>query len=189
MIDPMTTADGGSLRIPPHLELRGDGLHLREWTDDDLPAMTEIFDEPQVHRWTPLRSPFDLAAAREYLDRARDGRLEGGRFQLAITSDGRTPLGEVLFYSSGGGPDEAEVAYAVGAAHRRRGLARRAVTLVTGYAHGSLGIRRVVLRIDPENVASIAVAQAAGFEPTDEPPVVRESENRTVSLRTWCHLR
>ncbi|MEV7228734.1 GNAT family N-acetyltransferase [Polymorphospora sp. NPDC051019] len=183
----MTTADHGTLRIPPHPQITGDGLHLREWTDDDLPALSELFDEPQVDRWTPLRSPFDLTAARKYLDKAFRARAEDRGLHLAITTDGRTPLGEVLLFQTGGGPDEAEVGYAVGAAHRRRGLARRAVTLLTGYAHRSLGMRRVVLRIDPANVASVAVAHSAGFAPTDEPPVTREAEGRTVSLRTWCH--
>ncbi|MGR6919510.1 hypothetical protein ACU635_35200 [[Actinomadura] parvosata] len=40
---------------------------MREWTADDLPVMVELFGDPQVDRWTPLRSPFDLAAAHSYL--------------------------------------------------------------------------------------------------------------------------
>ena len=76
------------------MALKGLGLRLREWTDEDLQAMVGLFDDAQVARWTPLASPFDLVAARGHLDRARGNR--SNRLQLAITEDGRTPKGEVL---------------------------------------------------------------------------------------------
>ncbi|MGP3991595.1 GNAT family N-acetyltransferase [Streptomyces sp. 3N207] len=94
---------------------------MREWDDADAPVMVELFDEPQVDQWMPLHHPFDLAAARAYLDRTR--RAEGRSIQLAITSDGHTALGEILLLFAGpdgrrpGGP-YAELAYAVGVRHR-----------------------------------------------------------------------
>jgi RimJ/RimL family protein N-acetyltransferase len=48
---------------PSPVRFAGDRLVLREWTDDDLPTMLELFDEPAVARFTPLASPFDLGAA------------------------------------------------------------------------------------------------------------------------------
>jgi hypothetical protein len=50
----MTALGSTENGFPPAIRLSGLGLHLREWTDDDLPVMVELFDEPQVHRWTPL---------------------------------------------------------------------------------------------------------------------------------------
>ncbi|MFF3256037.1 GNAT family N-acetyltransferase [Actinacidiphila glaucinigra] len=70
--------------VPTDLRISGLGLILREWHDDDLPAMVTLFDDSAVDRFTPLRSPFDLQAARAYLTRARQRRAEG-RVQLAIT--------------------------------------------------------------------------------------------------------
>jgi hypothetical protein len=46
---------------------------------------------------------------------------------------------------------------------RRRGLATRAVVLVTRYAFDTLGVTEVELETEPDNVASRGVAQRAGF--------------------------
>jgi hypothetical protein len=78
------------------IQLTGHGLVLREWTDDDLPAMVDQFDDPEVDRWAPLRAPFNLDAAHDYLGEARHLRTNGQRMQLAVTIDGNTPLGEIL---------------------------------------------------------------------------------------------
>lgn len=78
------------------VRLEGDGLVLREWRDSDVPLMVGLFDNPEVAHWTPLVSPFDLAAAQEYLNKARRTAEIGDRIQLAITVDGEEPLGEVL---------------------------------------------------------------------------------------------
>ncbi|MEY9966278.1 RimJ/RimL family protein N-acetyltransferase [Streptacidiphilus sp. MAP12-16] len=169
--------------------LAGAGLVLRDWTDDDLPAMVELFDEAEVARWTPLPSPFDLEAARRYLARARDARGEGRRIQLAVTTDGGAPLGEVLAMPRGDGR-EVELGYAIGAAHRRRGLSSRTVRLVTGFAYDVLGSRRILLRIAPDNEASCAVARSAGFQVTDAPPdVVETPDGSRQTLRFWEHRR
>jgi RimJ/RimL family protein N-acetyltransferase len=177
----------GVTRFPYPMALEGLGLRLREWTYADVPAMIALFDEPAVARWTPLPSPFNEAAARAYLDRARERRATDGGFQLAVTTDGHTPLGEVLLFATGPdgrdarGPD-AELGYAIGVTHRGQGLAVRAVRLLTGHAVGALAVRRVILRIDDGNVASERVARSAGFRLVDEPP--RDGE---PGLRTWVH--
>ncbi|RST18447.1 N-acetyltransferase [Streptomyces sp. WAC05374] len=157
-------------------------LGLREWTDADLPVMSRLFDDPAVAYRTPLATPFDEAAAAAYLAMIRRTRAEGTRLHLAITEDGGAPLGEVLLSLSDGA-----LGYAVGAAHRGRGLAARATRLLTGHAHGALGLSRVVLRIEPDNAASVAVARAAGFRLTGEPPATVRSNGRAHTLLTWAH--
>ncbi|MFJ2646571.1 GNAT family N-acetyltransferase [Streptomyces sp. NPDC087420] len=169
-------APQGPLAVPPP----GDGLVLREWTEDDLPVMAELFDEPDVARRTPLASPFDLAAARAYLHRARRAQEEGRALHLAVTLDGGRALGEVLLNRRTGG-----IGYAVGAAHRGRGLAARAVRLVVAHALGVARLPRVVLEIEPDNHPSIAVARAAGFRLTDAPPETVTDKGRTYTLLTW----
>ncbi|MFE3251767.1 GNAT family N-acetyltransferase [Streptomyces sp. NPDC059209] len=163
----------------------GEGLRLREWTEADAPALSALFDEPEMDRWTPLRAPFDEAAARAYVTRAHERRAAGQALQLAITTDGHTPMGEVLLFVAAGDGSEAELAYGIGALHRRRGLASRAVRLLLPYAFHDTRVRRAVLRIEPDNTASAAVARRTGFRLTDEPPVVRESGSQSVSLQTW----
>jgi RimJ/RimL family protein N-acetyltransferase len=172
-------------RLPFPISLTGDGIQLREWRSEDLDDLVDLLDEPDIARWTPMPSPFDMEAGIAYLKRAHQGRIGGQRIQLAITADGAKPLGEVLLFGVDAGLKEAELGYLVGAAHRRRGLASGALSLLAGYAHGTLGLRRLLLRIDPGNSASTAVARRCGFRLTGEPPILQEGPYGPSSLDTW----
>jgi RimJ/RimL family protein N-acetyltransferase len=161
-----------------------DGIVLREWTAADVEAMVMLFDEESIDIWTPLESPFDAAAAQRYLERAYRGRAAGHGIQLAITTDSREPLGEVLLFG-GDSPGTAELAYAVGSAHRGQGLAARAVRIVMEFAADRCGISSFLLVISSANLASEAVARAAGFQQTYEPVKVRERKGRRLEMATW----
>jgi RimJ/RimL family protein N-acetyltransferase len=174
-----------SVRLPFPISLTGEGVQLREWRSEDLDDLIRLLDEPDVARWTPMPSPFDVEAGIAYLKRAYQGRISGQRIQLAITVDGGRPLGEVLLFGVDAGLREAELGYLVGAAHRRRGLASAALTTMSGYAHGTLGLRRLLLRIDPANRASTAVARRCGYRLTGEPPILQEGPYGPSSLDTW----
>ncbi|MEU8379422.1 GNAT family N-acetyltransferase [Streptosporangium sp. NPDC048865] len=175
----------GRVYLPERVSLSGHGVVLREWEDDDLAAMAGLFDDPEVAYWTPLASPFDLDAARAYLERARRRRAAGERVQLAITVDGGEPAGEVLLMLSGLGLDVAEIGYGLGAAYRGRGLASGAVRVMTEFARKTVGVSRLLLEIEAGNAASVAVARAAGYRLTDAPPVPSEEKGRPIVLRTW----
>ncbi|SNS10349.1 Protein N-acetyltransferase, RimJ/RimL family [Streptosporangium subroseum] len=179
-------ASGGAPAILPGVvRLSGHGVVLREWEDDDLVAMVGLFDDPDVAYWTPLASPFDLEAARVYLKRAQERRAAGKRVQLAVTVDGGEPMGEVLLMLSELDLDVAEIGYAMGAAYRGRGLAARAVRVMTGFAHDTVGVSRLLLEIEAGNAASAAVARAAGYRLTEAPPIHSEEKGRPISLQTW----
>ncbi|WP_283139414.1 GNAT family N-acetyltransferase [Rhizohabitans arisaemae] len=173
--------------FPPELRLTGAGLVLREWTDADLPEMVALFDEPEIARWTPLRSPFDLGAAEEYLVKARRSRVLDLRIQLAITTDGGRPKGEVLLIAQAPGDALCSIGYTIGAIHRGQRLAARAVRVLTDYAHLTLNLPRVTLEIEAENTASNAVARAAGYHLTDHPPIPGLAKGRPYTLHTWAH--
>jgi RimJ/RimL family protein N-acetyltransferase len=172
-------------RLPFPITLTGNGVTLREWRSEDLDDLIELLDEPDVARWTPMPSPFDVEAGMAYLKRAHQGRTSGQRIQLAITTDGGKPLGEVLLFGVDAGLKEAELGYLVGAPHRRRGLASGALSLLSGYARGTLSLDRLLLRIDPDNAASCAVAQRCGFRLTGEPPILQEGPYGPSRLHTW----
>jgi RimJ/RimL family protein N-acetyltransferase len=164
--------------------LRAGGIVLREWTAADVAAMVALFDEESIDVWTPLESPFDAAAAQRYLERAFRLRAQGCGIQLAITTDGCAPLGEVLLFD-GDAPGTAELAYAVGMAHRGQGLAARAVRMMMEFAADRCGVSGYLLTISPANLPSQAVARAAGFHQTDEPVTIRERKGRRLEMATW----
>jgi RimJ/RimL family protein N-acetyltransferase len=172
-------------RLPYPLTLPGDGIVLREWRSEDLDDLVEMLDEPDIARWTPMPSPFDVEAGIAYLKRAHQGRLSGQRIQLAITEDGGRPLGEVLLFGVDAGLKEAELGYLVGARHRRRGLASGSLSLLSAYAKSSLKLSRLLLRIDPGNTASTAVARRCGYRLTGEAPILQVGPHGPTSLDTW----
>jgi RimJ/RimL family protein N-acetyltransferase len=174
-----------SVRLPFPISLVGDGVQLREWRSEDLDDLVQLLDEPDIARWTPMPSPFDVEAGMAYLKRAHQGRINGQRIQLAVTVDGGKPLGEVLLFGVDAGLREAELGYLVGADYRRRGLASSALSLLGGFAHGTLGLSRLLLRIDPGNVPSTLVARRCGFRLTGEPPILQEGPYGPSSLDTW----
>ncbi|MEU8271114.1 GNAT family N-acetyltransferase [Sphaerisporangium sp. NPDC049002] len=185
----MTTENGTRRLFPPTLRLSGHGLVLREWAQDDLPVMAELFDDPAIAYWTPLVSPFGLKAARDYLEKARRSRATGQRVHLAITTDGGRAKGEVLLSRSLVDDGTATLGYAVGAAYRGQRLAVRAVQVMTDFAHTEARLNQVFLEIERDNEASVRVARAAGFQLTDAPPSVVEDKGRSLNLYTWSHSR
>ncbi|HEY6793099.1 MAG TPA: GNAT family N-acetyltransferase [Kineosporiaceae bacterium] len=167
------------------IRLEGAGLLLREWRPEDVPCMVELFDDPMVKRWTPLASPFDEAAAQAYLDQARARRAAGVALQLAITEgDESIPLGEVLLFVR---DDLAEVGWALGAAHRGRRVASRAVRVLLAWAASTWRISTFRALIEPGNSASERVATACGFVAVRGTPVLAESRGRAVGLTAWHH--
>ncbi|MET9666787.1 GNAT family N-acetyltransferase [Streptomyces sp. NPDC006475] len=168
--------------LPERIELSGEGLVLRDWSEADLSAMPELFDHPDIAYWTPIVSPFDEAAARARLARDRKMREEGTTILLAITVDGGAPLGEVMLRRV---PEGTELGYAVGPAHRGQGLAARAVRLMATYAFEQLGEEQVILELEAENAASVAVATKAGFGLLDVPLITGEEKGRPFVLQTW----
>src|SRR4051795_4491779 len=172
-------------RLPYPLTLTGDGIILREWRSEDLDDLIIMLDEPDIARWTPMPSPFDVEAGMAYLKRARQGRANGQRIQLAITADGGKPLGEVLLFGVDAGLKEAELGYLVGAPYRRRGLAAGSLQLLSAYAGSTLKLSRLLLRIDPANTASTAVARRCGYTLTGEAPILQVGPHGPSSLDTW----
>lgn len=164
------------------LRLTGHGLVLREWREDDLQTMVALFNDPDVAYRTPMVSPFDQTAARNYLQKARQVPARDQGIRLAITTDGAEAKGEVLLNRS-----RCSIGYIVGAAHRGQRLAVRALQVVTDYAHQVEGMRQVLLEIEPDNRPSTSVARAAGFSLTDAPPQAVEDKGRSYTLLTWAH--
>ncbi|HET6484082.1 MAG TPA: GNAT family N-acetyltransferase [Actinoplanes sp.] len=172
-------------RLPYPLTLTGDGITLREWRSEDLDDLVPMLDEPEIARWTPMPSPFDLEAGIAYLKRSYQGRVNGSRIQLAITTDGGRPLGEVLLFGVDLGLKEAELGYLVDVRERRRGRASGALALLSAYAQGTLHLSRLLLRIDARNTGSTAVARRCGYRLTGEPPILQEGPYGSSRLDTW----
>ena len=126
--------------------------------------MRALGDDEDVARFTYVRAPLSDDAATAWVDRYVAGWLNGDLGGFAIeTSKGGAFLGFIALVRYDDEGRETEIGYIVAPSARGRGVARRALELLTGWCLGPLGLERVELRIDVSNEASARLAERCGF--------------------------
>ena len=145
-------------------ELTGDGFRLRAIRASDAPRIQEGTADPVATRWLGHKpSPYTLADAQTYVERRREHEATGQSVTWAIADpDDDRILGTVLWFNWI--PEvECELGWWLHPDARGRGLATRAVRLVTDHVFETLGVRRVTAFAAVENTASRRVAETLGF--------------------------
>ncbi|MCX5174455.1 GNAT family N-acetyltransferase [Streptomyces virginiae] len=133
---------------------------------DDAEAHLAGEDEPLV-RWLS-GGPGTREGVEAYIRHCREQWDTAGplrAFGIRVGTD-ETLAGtiDLRFAAEGLAPGQVNIAYGLYPFWRGLGLATRAVLLVSRYAANEGG-KEAVIRVDPENAASAAVAQRAGFTP------------------------
>jgi RimJ/RimL family protein N-acetyltransferase len=141
-----------------------------------LEGLAELGRDPEVQRFTYVPSPWEEGFERRWLDRYEEGHDEGTRAGFAIVDEASGAfLGLAALVQLDREAREAEAGYIVAPTARGRGIAARALRLLTDWALNELGLERVELRITTDNEASIRVAERCGF--------VREGVLRSVHFK------
>jgi len=139
-----------------------DTVVLREFRDDDLTALRQALDDPQIRRWNPHRwagadpAPNLLAAGRDWSSGTSVA-------WLVATPTDDSVQGLVAVHSISEFHGTAEIGYWVTATARGRGLATDAVAAATSWVFRNVGLRRIDLLHAVANVASCRVADKCGF--------------------------
>ncbi|MFC8728551.1 GNAT family N-acetyltransferase [Streptomyces bacillaris] len=149
------------------LALTADGLLLRPWREEDVPALLKAYDDPVMRQWVRLPVDTPEEAAR-WLELQREGWASGTRFSFAVTdvSRGGELVGNLALKRPGPGPERAEVGYWTAAWARGRGVAPRALEALTAWAFAAFaeeGLVRLELLHQVDNVASCKVAEKSGY--------------------------
>lgn len=137
------------------MELRDGDLVLRPFTLEDVPAITRACQDPEIQRWIPvIPRPYTDEDARSFVTAEDLGH------QFAITEQGEL-IGSIGMrvnqFRTG------HIGYWCAKEARGRGLTPRALRLVARFGLEELGLGRLELITDPENVASQRVAEKVGF--------------------------
>jgi len=145
------------------MELRTDGLLLRPWRADDVPAVQAACQDPEIARWIPvIPSPYTEADARFFVEHARENWDAGEAYNFAILDAdtgglaGSVAVRLTRFHIGHFG-------YWITREARGRGVATEALKALCRWGVESLGLKRLELVTDPENTASQRVAEKAGF--------------------------
>ncbi len=172
--------------LPDRLRLIGDGVVLRDWRDEDAPALAPVCGEWNVCAFTSVPWEWSEDAALEWIERQRGKRVAGTVLALAIEAgdDGRA-LGNVNLTGFDEDVREAAVGYWLTPQARGRGLATAAASLLIDWGMRNLGLERVEFAILPENVASQRVAERVGAVPLGVRERSHEAEGRWWDMTIW----
>ena len=146
---------------PP--DLRTEEIVLRPWQGEDLDAIVDELQDPEIPRWTRIPEPYRAADGRAFLAHSARRWSDGTGASFAIVdraTDHIVGSIGVRFLEQGG----ATVGYWVASAARGRGLATTALRLVSRWVIEELSVERLELVTEPQNLASQRVAEKAGFE-------------------------
>jgi RimJ/RimL family protein N-acetyltransferase len=131
-------------------------IALRPFTEADVPAIVEACQDPEIPRWTSVPAPYTEADARDFVA----GPPDVHTFAVVDATTDEL-LGSVGFALIG--EARAHFGYWVSREARGRGVATLALGLVAARAIREHRLARLQLIVEPENVASIRVAEKAGF--------------------------
>jgi len=126
--------------------------------------MDALARDEDVARFTRVPEPVPDNFGERWVERYTRGRDEGTNAGFAIVDavDGDF-LGFVALVSYDLETQEAEAGYVISSTARGRGVATRALQLLTAWAFDQLPLERIELLIDVENPASEVVAQRCGY--------------------------
>lgn len=152
-------------------------LELRAISQDDAPALYEIFADAEVTRyWSrpPLVSP---AEAQTLVEKGAAGWSSRSRLQWGITLRGQgRVIGTATLMSWDRDHRRAELGYALRRDRWGQGIVGEALAEVLRFGFQRMELHRIYADTDPNNAASIRVLERLGF--------VREGLQR----HTFFHL-
>jgi RimJ/RimL family protein N-acetyltransferase len=146
-------------------------VRLRPWLPEDAEVRVRAGRDPEVQRWTSVPRDVDVHQARAWVAWAEDARVRCQALYSAVTLDGRC-VGSAGLVRLHHEDLRAEVGYWLVGEARGRGLATRALRLLTGWCFANLNLARLDLFTNTDNDASMAVALRAGY-------------TREALLRSW----
>ena len=146
---------------------------LRAWEPEDAPAVFAACQNPIISRFIPVPLPYTEEVARQFVVRRRADWNSNDERSFAVTD---AVTGDVLGSIARHGPwgHRAQFGYWLAPSARGRGVATRALRLITDWTLETTDIIRLDLYTHPANHASGRVAERAGY--------VREGVRRAWDL-------
>lgn len=150
---------------------------IREMTTDDLPAMYELYNQPNVKRFTEPLYEYEeeLEFSKAYIKNMYGfyGYGQWLVFEKCINSDGSVTEGQLigragLSNREINGENRVELGYLIHDGKTRQGLGYEVCRAIIKYARDNLKLNELFVCAKSENEASLALATKLGFEPWGE---------------------
>jgi len=156
----------------------------------DVPELLELVGDEAIKEFTLVPTDAGESFVRSWIRGYEDGWRGGTRagFVVRAVGDGGF-LGFASMFRLDLPAREAEIGYAIAPSARGRGVAGRALALLTRWGIDDLGLERLELRIAVTNPASERVAVRGGYLREGVLRRVHFKEGRRVDLGIWSRLR
>jgi RimJ/RimL family protein N-acetyltransferase len=154
------------------MEVRRGSVVLRPWRIEDVPAVTAACQDAEIARWLAfVPQPYTEEDARVYIRECIDAADDRRPFAITDAETGEV-VGAIDMHINR--MQTGHVGYWMAAEARDRGLTTAALEAISRWAVEEVGLGRVELVTDPDNIASQRVAEKAGF--------IREGVLRSILL-------
>src|SRR5262245_1554412 len=143
------------------MEVRTERIMLRRWRIEDAPAVASACQDAEIERWLAfVPQPYTEADARFYIEDCLASGEDRTPFAIADSATGDV-IGSIEMRVNR--LRTGHVGYWLAPEARGRGLMTEALRALSSMAFEELGLGRVELVTDPDNIASQRVAEKAGF--------------------------
>jgi RimJ/RimL family protein N-acetyltransferase len=173
--------------VRPEPPLTDETIRLEALSRSHLDDMESLSHDPEVARHTYVNEPSTADDAVVWVARYIRGWQDGSCAGFAVVdgSDG-TFLGFCALVTVDADGMEAEIGYITAPAARGRGIATRALLLISDWALTTIGLQRLELRIAEDNPASRNVAERAGFQKEGLLRSVHLKQGRRTDLNIYA---
>jgi RimJ/RimL family protein N-acetyltransferase len=156
----------------------------------DVPDLLRLVEDEAIREYTLVPTAAGESFVRSWIRGYEEGWKNGGRAGFVVRDAGDGVfLGFASMFRLDLPAREGEIGYAVSPSARGRGIARRALGLLTRWGFDELGLERLELRISVANAASERVAEGAGYRREGVLRSVHFKEGRRIDLGVWSLLR
>lgn len=155
----------GLTRLPEQVpELVTPRVRLRALDERDVDALFAMFSDAETMRWWSSGPWPDRTRAQAMLAQSRESLARGEAIRWGVERrDTGALAGTCTLFAFSAQNRRAEVGYLLAREHWGAGLMREAIRAVTDWAFDTAGLIRIEADIDPENAASLRLAESLGF--------------------------
>ena len=148
-----------------------------------------MLEDPEMLRFTRIPEPVPADFAETWSARYEQGRADGTRMNFAIVEGPeRSVVGFAVAPVIDTEAATTELGYAVASTARGRGVATAALRELTAWAFAELGMVRLELLIDVENLGSQRVAEKCGYQLEGVLRSVYVKPGRRTDTQCWSRL-
>jgi RimJ/RimL family protein N-acetyltransferase len=137
-------------------------IRLEPFADEHVADLDALVEDEEVLRFTRIPVPPPPGFGARWVERYRQGRLDGTSAAFAVLDDDGAFLGAVMAPTIDADSRTMELGYVISPHTRGRGVASESLRLLTEWAFEQ-GAERLELLIAPDNPASRRVAERCGY--------------------------